>query len=150
MLERFDKWFFIDDALVRKFGGEVRPFNFSVDEITHKSLGNKNKGNKGNTANKGNGGSVGNAGSGPRIESMTQQYSIPAPLPTNGPANQFPSSQVENFNSMYSGGGGGGGGVSAPQQMGGGVQGGMGGGDSYMEPIAANAVLGGGSSWSSW
>ena len=153
MLERFDKWFFIDDALVRKFGGEVRPFNFSVDEITHKSLGNKNKGNKGNTANKGNGangGSVGNAGSGPRIESMTQQYSIPAPLPTNGPANQFPSSQVENFNSMYSGGGGGGGGVSAPQQMGGGVQGGMGGGDSYMEPMAANAVLGGGSSWSSW
>ena len=154
MLDRFDKWFFIDDALVRKFGGEVRPFNFSIDEISNKSIGNKNSKNNKNKGAAVNTNNSGNAGSGPRIENMAQQYSVQPPLPTQGPVTQMSSHQVDNFNSMYSGGGGGGGVGSVPQQMGSNTQGGMGGmgggGDSFMEPMAANAVLGGGSSWSSW
>ena len=62
---------------------------------------------------------------------------------------RLPSQQVQNFNAMYTnpaasmtGGGMGGGGMGG---------GGMGGDDSFMEPMAANAVLGGGcGSWSSW
>ena len=143
MLERFDKWFFIDDALIRKFGGEVRPFNLKTDDI---SL-NKNSGKKNNKK-----GNAANAGNAPRAEGMTQQHTAPQPIPVHGPVAQQPMAQ------MYMGGGGGGGGGRGQQGGGGGgcdqgQQGGYG-DDSMMggmpEPIAANAALGGGGFGSAW
>jgi hypothetical protein len=64
-------------------------------------------------------------------------------MPNNG--GTMPTQQVQNFNAMYTN-------PAASMNGGGGMGGGgMGGDDSYMEPIAANAVLGGGcGSWSSW
>ena len=141
MLERFDKFFFIDDALIRKFGGEVRPFNFSVDEIVvgKKQANNKNKGNQGNAG--------ANAGSGPRTEgmaNMTQQHSPIPPTPIGGPM-QMPSVQ-QPFTPGPMGGGGGNGG--------GGYSGGGGNMEQfvpeYAEPMAANAALGGGGWGSAW
>jgi hypothetical protein len=150
MLKKFDKWFFIDDALIRKLGGEVRPFAFSIDDIDYKIHTNIHTGapfnnNNNNNKNKGN-----NGAAAPRVEQMTQQHSSTAPLPTQGPmlpnpmsnyggSAPMPSQQVQNFNSMYTG-------PTTPL-----VNAAVpGGGDSFMEPMAANAVLGGGSSWSSW
>ena len=142
MLERFDKWFFIDDALIRKFGGEVRPFNLKIDDISHNKNSGKKKNKKGNAAN---------AGNAPRAEGMTQQHTPSQPTPVHGPVIQQPMTQ------MYMGGGGGGGGRG--QQGGGGGsydQGQQSGyGDDSMvggmpEPMAANAALGGGGFGSAW
>jgi hypothetical protein len=130
MLERFDKFFFIDDALIRKFGGEVRPFNFATDEIFRdKKQPNKNGKNNGN--NKGNAG----AGSAQRTEGMTQQHSPPPPIPVAGPMVQQPFTPGPV--SMGGGGGGGGGNMESfvPE---------------YVEPMAANAALSGGGWGSAW
>jgi uncharacterized membrane protein YgcG len=149
MLERFDKWFFIDDALIQKFGGEVRPFNLKIDDISP----NRNSGKKNNK--KGNAANTGNA---PRAEGMTQKHTPPQPIPVEGPVAQQPMTQ------MYMGGGGGGRGQQGGGGGGGGYdqgqQGGYGGGGGYggddmlgggmPEPIAANAALGGGGFGSAW
>jgi hypothetical protein len=130
MLERFDKFFFIDDALIRKFGGEVRPFNFATDEIFRdKKQPNKNNKNNNNK---------GNAGSGPRTEgtaNMNQQHSPKPPIPVAGPMPM----------------------VQQPLPMGGGGYNNGGGNDmnggfvpEYAEPMAANAALGGGGWGSAW
>ena len=133
MLERFDKFFFIDDALIRKFGGEVRPFNFATDEI-FRDKKQPNKNNKNNGNNKGNAGS-GNAGSVQRIEGMTQS---PPPIPVSGPTTQ--QSFTPGPVSMNGGGGYNNGGNNmdgfVPEQ--------------YAEPVAANAALGGGGWGSAW
>jgi hypothetical protein len=133
MLERFDKFFFIDDALVRKFGGEVRPFNFATDEIFRdKKQPNKNGKNNGN--NKGNAG----AGSAQRTEGMTQQHSPPPPIPVAGP---MPMVQQPFTPGPVSMGGGGG---NVGNDMNGGFV------PEYVEPMAANAALSGGGWGSAW
>lgn len=131
MLERFDKFFFIDDALVRKFGGEVRPFNFATDEI-FRDKKQPNKNNKNNV--KGNAGA--GAGSTQRTEGMTQQHSPTPPIPVSGPV--MPMVQQPFTPGPVSMGGGGGGGNMesfVPE---------------YAEPMAANAALGGGGWGSAW
>ena len=141
MLERFDKWFFIDDALVRKFGGEVRPFNLKIDDISPTRNSGKKNNNKGNAAN---------AGNAPRTEgltltqqrALTQQHVPSQPIPAEGPVIQQPITR------MYTGGGGGGGGRGQQGGGGGGDYDGMTGG--MPEPIAANAALGGGGFGSAW
>ena len=146
LLQRFDDWFTIDDIIARKLGLTPKPFDITMEDVTpvpKKGKGNKNAVNGAPNAN-------GQAGG----QQMSQQYATPAPLPTQGPmmpnnVGTMPSQQVQNFNAMYTnpaasmtGGGMGGGGMGG---------GGMGGDDSFMEPMAANAVLGGGcGSWSSW
>ena len=140
MLERFDKFFFIDDALIRKFGGEVRPFNFAVDDmVPSKKQANKNNKNNGK----------GNAGAGPRVEgmatNMSQQHSPPPPIPVAGPMIQQPFTPGPV--SMGGGGGGGynnGGGNNGGGNMDGGFV------PEYAEPMAANAALGGGGWGSAW
>jgi hypothetical protein len=137
MLERFDKFFFIDDALIRKFGGEVRPFNFATDEIFRdKKQPNKN--------NKNNGNNKGNAGAGPRVEgmatNMSQQHSPPPPIPVAGPMIQpFTPGPVS-----MGGGGGGGYNNGGGNDMNGGFV------PEYAEPVAANGALGGGGWGSAW
>jgi len=136
MLERFDKFFFIDDALIRKFGGEVRPFNFAVDDIVP-SKKQPNKNNKNNN-------NKGNAGSGPRTEgmaNMNQQHSPPPPIPVAGPVTHQPFTPGPV--SMNGGGGynnsGGNGGGNMESFV-----------PEYAEPMAANAALGGGGWGSAW
>jgi len=134
MLERFDKFFFIDDALIRKFGGEVRPFNFAVDDIVP-SKKQPNKNNKNNN-------NKGNAGSGPRTEgmaNMNQQHSPPPPIPVAGPM-----PMVQQPLPMGGGGGGNGGGYNGGGNMNEGFV------PEYAEPMAANAALGGGGWGSAW
>jgi hypothetical protein len=133
MLERFDKFFFIDDALIRKFGGEVRPFNFATDEI-FRDKKQPNKNNKNNNK--------GNAGAGPRVEGMETNMSQQAPpsinIPTAGPMlpqRPFTPGPV----SMGGGSGGNGGGGSMEQFV-----------PEYAEPVAANGALGGGGWGSAW
>jgi len=133
MLERFDKFFFIDDALIRKFGGEVRPFNFATDEI-FRDKRQPNKNNKNN--NKGNAGS-GNAGSAQRTEGMTQQHSPPPPIPVAGPMPMVQQPFTPGPVAMGGGGGGGGGNMESFVT-------------DYVEPMAANAALGGGGWGSAW
>lgn len=128
LLERFDKFFFIDDALIRKFGGEVRPFNFATDEI-FRDKKQPNKNNKNN--NKGNAG----AGAGQRTEGMTQQHSPTPPIPVSGPVMPM----VQQPLPMGGGGGNGGGGSNMESFV-----------PEYAEPMAANAALGGGGWGSAW
>ena len=137
MLERFDKFFFIDDALIRKFGGEVRPFNFATDEI-FRDKKQPNKNNKNNGNNKGNAGS-GNAGSVQRIEGMTQS---PPPIPVAGPVTHQPFTPGPV--SMNGGGGYNNGGGNGGSNMDGFVP------EQYAEPVAANGALGGGGWGSAW
>lgn len=131
MLERFDKFFFIDDALIRKFGGEVRPFNFATDEIFRdKKQPNKNNKNNNNK---------GNAGSGPHTEgmaNMNQQHSPKPPIPVAGPMPMV-QQPLPMGGGGYNGGGNGGGNMESfvPE---------------YAEPMAANAALGGGGWGSAW
>ena len=143
MLERFDKFFFIDDALIRKFGGEVRPFNFAVDDIvTNKKQANKNNKNKGN---------AGNAGSAPRTEgmaNMTQQHSPPPPMPVAGPMIVQQALPMGGGGGGYSGGGNGGGYNGGGNGGGGNMDGFV--PEQYAEPMAANAALGGGGWGSAW
>ena len=126
LLERFDKFFFIDDALIRKFGGEVRPFNFATDEI-FRDKKQPNKNNKNN--NKGNA----SAGAGQRTEGMTQQHSPTPPISVSGPVMPM----VQQPLPMGRGGGNGGSNMESfvPE---------------YAEPMAANAALGGGGWGSAW
>ena len=132
MLERFDKFFFIDDALIRKFGGEVRPFNFATDEIFRdKKQPNKN--------NKNNGNNKGNAGAGPRVEGMATNMSQQPPpsinIPTAGPMIQQQALPVAMNGGGYNNGGGGNLEQFVPE---------------YAEPVAANGALGGGGWGSAW
>ena len=132
MLERFDKFFFIDDALIRKFGGEVRPFNFATDEIFRdKKQPNKN--------NKNNGNNKGNAGAGPRVEGMATNMSQQPPpsinIPTAGPMIQQQALPVAMNGGGYNNGGGGNMEQFVPE---------------YAEPVAANGALGGGGWGSAW
>lgn len=133
LLERFDKFFFIDDALIRKFGGEVRPFNFATDEI-FRDKKQPNKNNKNNNK--------GNAGAGQRTEgmpvNMTQQHSPTPPIPVSGPVMPMVQ-QPFTPGPVSMGGGGGGGGGSMEQFV-----------PEYAEPMAANAALGGGGWGSAW
>jgi hypothetical protein len=132
MLERFDKWFFIDDALIRKLGGEVRPFNLKIDDISNDRNSGKKNNKKGNAAN---------AGNAPRPEDMTQQHAPSQPIPVQGPMVQQAMTQI------YTGGGGGSGRGQQGQQGGYSDDSMMGG---MPEPIAANAALGGGGFGSAW
>ena len=133
LLERFDKFFFIDDALIRKFGGEVRPFNFATDEI-FRDKKQPNKNNKNNGNNKGNAG----AGAGPRVEGMTQQPPPSIHISTEGPMLPQQALPVAMNGGGYNNGGGNGGG-NMEQFV-----------PEYAEPIAANAALGGGGWGSAW
>jgi hypothetical protein len=148
LLQRFDNWFTLDNIIANKLGFTPKPFNIEMEDV--KPVQKKGKGN--NKA--ANGASNAQAGE----QQMSQQYATPAPLPTQGPmmpnpmsnygGGAMPTQQAPNFNSMYAGPANPMVGAATPG-MGG--MGGMGGDDSYMEPMAANAVLGGGcSSWSSW
>jgi len=129
MLERFDKFFFIDDALIRKFGGEVRPFNFATDEIFRdKKQPNKNGKNNNNKGNVG-------AGAAPRVEGMAQQP--PPPIPVAGPMVQQPFTPGPV--SMGGGGGYNNGGGNMEQFV-----------PEYAEPVAANGALSGGGWGSAW
>jgi hypothetical protein len=141
MLERFDKFFFIDDALIRKFGGEVRPFNFATDEI-FRDKKQPNKNNKNNGSNKGNAG----AGAAPRVEGMAQQHSPPPPIPVAGP--MIPQQTLP----MGGGGGGYNGGGNGGYNGGGNGGGNMNEGfvPEYAEPVAANGALSGGGWGSAW
>ena len=140
MLERFDKFFFIDDALIRKFGGEVRPFNFAVDDI----VASKKQANKNNKRGNAGGNAGASAGSAPRAEVMNQQHSPPPPMPVAGPMvmpnvqQPFTPGPVGGNGGGYSSGGNGGGNMDGfvPEQ--------------YAEPMAANAALGGGGWGSAW
>ena len=159
LLYRFDNWFTIDDTLVRKLGFNPSPFsmleeqglyNLSIGRVsgegrpdvpqdTIRKNKNKLKGKNGVVSNQ-------QATINPQ---MSQQYAQPPPLPVQGPAA-----------ANYGGGGGGGGGMSPPAQnfnsmytspvnpLVNASTSGM--DDLYMEPMAANSVLGGGCWGSSW
>ena len=159
LLHRFDNWFTIDDMLVRKLGYNPKPFNIieeqgqynlevgrvsgegrpDVAQDTIKKNKNKLKGKNGAVSNQ-------QATINPQ---MSQQYAQPPPLPVQGPSA-----------ANYGGGGGGGGGMSPPAQNFNSMYTGpvnplvnastSGMDDSYMEPMAANSVLGGGCWGSSW
>lgn len=127
ILERFDKWFWVDDALSKKLTGNVRKFNiFSGD------LGNGETQIKDKPKNK-----------------MTQEASVNPPLPTQGPmlpnpmtnyGGTMPTQQAPNFNSMYSGPKAPLVNAEAPAMH-----------EAFSEPMAANDAIGGGSgSWSKW
>ena len=143
LLHRFDEWFTIDDIIARKLGIVPKPFDVKMDDIvvTPKNGKGNNKKKPANGAANANGQAGG--------QQMSQQYATPAPLPTQGPimpnpmsnyGGSVPAQQAPNFNSMYSG-------PTTP--MVGAATPGM--DDSYMEPMAANSVLGGGcGAWSNW
>jgi hypothetical protein len=133
LLERFDKFFFIDDALIRKFGGEVRPFNFATDEI-FRDKKQPNKNNKNNVKGNAGAGAGAGAGSTQRTEGMTQQHSPTPPIPVSGPV--MPMVQQPFTPGPLSMGGGGGNMESFVPE--------------YAEPMAANAALGGGGWGSAW
>ena len=160
LLHRFDNWFTIDDMIVRKLGYTPKPFDLveeegqynlevgrvfgegrpDVAQDTIRKNKNKLKGKNGVVSNQ-------QATINPQ---MSQQYAVPPPLPVQGPA-------AANYGG---GGGGGGGGMSPPAQNFNSMYtspvnplinastSGM--DDSYMEPMAANSVLGGGCWGSSW
>jgi hypothetical protein len=140
LLQRFDTWFTLDDMIVKKLGMVPRDFSLFSDDIT--SAKNSKKSTKGKTASKP--GVANSNASGAGGQQMSQQYAVPAPLPTQGPAMpnygaSAPMQQPTNFNNMY---------ANTTTPMVGAATPGM--DDNYMEPQAANGVLGGGSSWSSW
>ena len=126
LLARFDKWFWIDDAIAKNVFGKVRKFDIlSGDLNDEKKIKEKPK-NK-----------------------MNQEASVNPPLPTQGPmlpnpmtnyGGTMPTQQAPNFNSMYAG-------PKAPlvnaevPSM----------HEAFSEPMAANDAIGGGSgSWSKW
>ena len=130
LLERFDKWFWIDDTITKKLGGNVRKFNIFLGDIKNKDGEKKN--NK------------------KTVNNMTQEGLQNPPLPTQGPimpnpmtnyGGTMPTQQAPNFNNMYAGssapsGNGNGNGNMPPIQ------------ESFSEPMAANDACG--SSWSKW
>lgn len=131
MLERFDSWFWFDDALAKKFGGSVRKFSIFGGDVEKSSNKKNNK---------------------KPVTNMTQESMQNPPLPTQGPimpnpmtnyGGTMPTQQAPNFNSMYAGsttspgnGNGNGHGNMPPIQ------------ESFSEPMAANDACG--SSWSKW
>ena len=144
LLQRFDNWFTIDDIIVKKLGIVPRPFNMFSDDIEIIDIKVKNAKGKKKPGNGSGGAASASAASSGGGQQMSQQYATPAPLPIQGPVMQNP---MPNYGGnipaqqapMYSGQG---------NPMAGGATQGM--EDMYMEPMAANAVLGGGCSWSSW
>ena len=148
LLRRFDDWFTIDDIIAKKLGMIPKPFNMFSDDIELIDINAKNGKGKKKPGNGGGGGGAASAaasgGGGGGGQQMSQQYATPAPLPIQGPVMQNP---MPNYGGnipaqqapMYS---------NPANSMAGGATQGM--EDMYMEPMAANAVLGGGCSWSSW
>lgn len=140
LLFRFDTWFSIDDMIVKKLGGTPQNFEILSDHIIRGSPSDKNKKGKnsnGNATNSGN---------------MSQQSSVTAPLPTQGPqegmavdvrtadgptfANvkmpgivKYTDPTLQNYHG------------NTYQQSA---------DNSVIEPMAANDALGGGCSWSKW
>jgi hypothetical protein len=161
LLYRFDNWFIYDDMLMRKLGFEPKPFSLlkseqgqfnleagrvsgegrpDVDQATVKKGKNKSKGKNGVVSTQ-------QATINPQ---MSQQYAVPPPLPVQGPSSANyggggggggggMSSAVQNFNSMYAG---------PVNPLVNATSSTM--DDSFMEPMAANSVLGGGCWGSSW
>jgi hypothetical protein len=130
MLERFDKWFWIDDALFKKTTGDVRKFDIFTGDVVKNP---KKKVNNNNNNNKQHG-------------EMTQEAMQTQPLPTQGPilpnpmtnyGVSMPTHQAPNTNNMY---------ANASQQMDNSNMASMNGG--FIEPMAANDACG--SSWSKW
>lgn len=129
LLERFDKWFWIDDAITKKLGGNVRKFNIFSGDI-------KKDGEYNNDAKSKN--------------KMSQEASVNAPLPTQGPilpnpmtnyGGTMPTQQAPNFNQPA---------FSAPRTQQGNANNAPAIQEGFSEPLAANDALGGGSSWSRW
>lgn len=129
LLNRFDQWFWIDDAIAKRLGGRVRKFNIFAGDIKVKDGENKN-----NTKPKNN---------------MNQEANVNPPLPTQGPmlpnpmtnyGGTMPTQQAPNFNNPYAG-------PKTPLVN---ADGGPAMQESFSEPLAANDALGGGSSWSRW
>jgi hypothetical protein len=125
LLERFDKWFWIDDAINKRLGGTIKPFNIFSGDI--KDGENKNK---------------------IKPKNMNQEANVNPPLPTQGPilpnpmtnyGGTMPTQQAPNFNNPYAG-------PKTPlvNADGPAMQ------EGFNEPLAANDALGGGSSWSRW
>ena len=143
LLQRFDDWFTLDDIIARKLGMTPKPFDITMEDV--KPVQKKGKGN-----NKASNGAANSNAQGGGGQQMSQQYATPAPLPTQGPmmpnpasnyGGSMPAQQAPNFNSMYAG-------PNTP--MVGAATPGMNGDDSYMEPMAANAALGGSCWGSAW
>jgi hypothetical protein len=127
LLERFDKWFWFDDAIAKRLGANVRKFNIFSGDIL------KDGENKNSTKPKNN---------------MTQEASVTPPLPTQGPilpnpmtnyGGTMPTQQAPNFNNPYAGPKAPLVNANVPAMQ-----------EGFSEPLAANDALGGGSSWSRW
>jgi hypothetical protein len=125
LLQRFDKWFWIDDYIVKKMGGNVKPFDIFAGDLNHKEDAKKN--NK--STNK-----------------MSQEAPQNPPIPTQGPilpnpmtnyGGTMPTQQAPNFNQpMFS---------ASRTQQGNANSHAM--QESFAEPMPANDA---GSSWSKW
>jgi len=144
LLQRFDNWFTLDDIIAKKLGMAPKEFSLFNDDIIISSKNSKKPAKGGNASKAGTNGSASTTGASAGGQQMSQQYAVPAPLPTQGPmmpnyGASAPIQQPTNFNNMY---------ASTTTPMVGAATPGM--DDGYMEPQAANGVLGGGSSWSSW
>lgn len=144
LLQRFDDWFTIDDIIAKKLGMVPKSFNMFSDDIELVDINAKNGKGKKKQGNGGGGGASASSASSGGGQQMSQQYATPAPLPIQGPVMQNP---MPNYGGnipaqqapMFSG--------PANSMAGASTQGME---DTFLEPMAANAVLGGGCSWSSW
>jgi hypothetical protein len=127
LLERFDKWFWIDDAIAKRLGGSARKFNIFAGDIKGKSLDTANNDKSKNK--------------------MSQEASVNAPLPTQGPmlpnpmtnyGGTMPTQQAPNFNQpMFDG----------PRTQQGNANNAPAMQESFTEPMPANDA---GGSWSKW
>jgi hypothetical protein len=128
MLERFDTWFWIDDALFKKTTGNVRKFDIFAGDIAKqpKKMTNNNNKQKGE---------------------MTQEAMQAQPLPIQGPilpnpmtnyGGTMPTQQAPSFNNMYA--------TQQPRTNNQNVAQPM--HEGFSEPMAANDACG--SSWSKW
>jgi hypothetical protein len=144
LLKRFDHWFTIDDIIAKKLGFVPKPFDITRDDLIVTTKNGKNNKANNNSQNKGNTVNLSNT----EGLQMNQQYATPAPLPTQGPVlpnpmsnygGTMPTQQAPNFNSMYAG-------PTTPLVNA--HTPGM--DDQFIEPMAANDALGGGSSWAKW
>jgi hypothetical protein len=163
LLYRFDNWFTIDDMIITKLGYQPKPFsllkaeegqyNLEVGRVSGEGrpdvAQDTIRKNKSKLKSKNGAVSTQQATINPQ---MSQQYAVPPPLPVQGPSipnygggggggsgggNMAPP--VQNFNSMYAG---------PVNPLVNAATPGM--DDSFMEPMAANSVLGGGCWGSSW
>lgn len=139
LLHRFDTWFSIDDTIVKKLGGNPKKFEILTDDIIRGNRTDKNNKSKNSNVNATNSGI------------MTQQSSVTAPLPTQGPSmvvgeertadtpayvssrmpgiSKHSDASMQNYHSN---------GYQQPTD------------NQVIEPMAANDALGGGCSWSKW